>query len=451
MKPNLLIVDDDQDIRTQLKWALGEDYSVFLAGDRASAWEVFCKVRPAVVLLDLGLPPHPNTPQEGFETLAQLLAHESRAKVIILSGQGEKANCLRAVGEGAYDFLGKPPDLDELKLVLKRAFHVANLEKEYRELQAQQQPGDTFEGMLGTSPQMQGVFETIRKVATRDVPVLILGESGTGKEMAARAIHRRSQRRDGPLITINCAAIPETLIESELFGHEKGAFTGAHTQRPGRIELASGGTLLLDEFGELPLATQVKLLRFLQEQTIERVGGRKEIHVDARLITATNVDLKKAVAEGKFREDLYYRVAVVAIRIPPLRERMGDTRLLAQAFLHRFAHENSRTSLKLHQDALRAIEQHSWPGNVRELENRIRRAVIMAEISGIKPHDLELADNSAEPPSLRLKEAREALEREFVQNALRKHGGNITSAAAELGVTRPTLYELMDRLGIQRD
>lgn len=451
MKPNLLIIDDDQDIRTQLKWALGDDYAVFLAGDRASALEVFCNARPPVVLLDLGLPPHPNTPEEGFGILAQLLALESPAKIIVLSGQGEKANSLRAVGEGAYDFLCKPPDLDELKLVLKRAFHVAKLEKEYREMQAQQQHGDTFEGMLGTSPEMQVVFETIRKVATRDAPVLILGESGTGKEMAARAIHRRSIRKEGPLVTINCAAIPETLIESELFGHEKGSFTGAHTQRLGRIEMAAGGTLLLDEFGELPLSIQVKLLRFLQEQTIERVGGRKEIHVDARLITATNVDLKKAVEAGKFREDLYYRVAVVVMKIPPLRDRMSDTRLLAHAFLRRFGQENGRSSLKLHQDALRAIEQHNWPGNVRELENRIRRAVIMADISGIKPHDMELTDNSAEPPSLRLKEAREALEREFVQNALRKHGGNITSAAGELGVTRPTLYELMDRLGIQRE
>lgn len=450
MKPALLIVDDDQDIRTQLKWALNDDYAVHLAGDRTSALETFRSARPFVVLLDLGLPPHPATPEEGFETLAQLLASDSRVKVVILSGQGDKKNSLRAVGEGAYDFLSKPPDLDELKVILKRAFYVAQLEKEYREMQEQQR-GDTFEGMLGTSREMQVVFETIRKVASRDAPVLILGESGTGKEMAARAIHRRSVRKEGPLVAINCAAIPETLIESELFGHEKGAFTGAHTQRPGRIEMAAGGTLLLDEFGELPLALQVKLLRFLQEQTIERVGGRKEIHIDTRLITATNVDLKKAVAEGRFREDLFYRVAVVAIKIPPLRDRMGDTRLLAHAFLRRFALENGRSSLKFHQDALRAIEQHNWPGNVRELENRIRRAVIMADISGVKPPDLELTDNSTEPPALGLREAREAVERQVVQTALRKHGGNITSAATELGVTRPTLYELMDKLGLQRD
>jgi two-component system NtrC family response regulator len=450
MKPSLLIIDDDQDIRTQLKWALNDDYAVFLAEDRMSALEVVRNVRPSVVLLDLGLPPHPTTPEEGFETLTQLLAHESRVKVVILSGQGDKKNSLRAVGEGAYDFLCKPPELDELKVILKRAFYVAKLEKEYREMQ-EQQHGDTFEGMLGTSPEMHIVFETIRKVATRDAPVLILGESGTGKEMAARAIHRRSIRKEGPFVAINCAAIPETLIESELFGHEKGAFTGAHTQRPGRVEMAAGGTLLLDEFGELPLALQVKLLRFLQEQTIERVGGRKEIHVDTRLITATNVDLKKAVAEGKFREDLYYRIAVVAIKMPPLRDRMGDTRLLAHAFLRRFAEENGRSSLKFHQDALRAVEQYNWPGNVRELENRIRRAVIMADISGVKPHDLELTDNSGEPPALGLKEAREAVERQVVQSALRKHGGNITSAATELGVTRPTLYELMERLGIQRE
>lgn len=450
MKPALLIVDDDEDIRTQLKWALCGDYTVFLAEDRASALEHLRAQRPAVVLLDLGLPPHPATPEEGFAILAQILGYESRAKVIILSGQAERANSLRAVGEGAYDFLSKPPDLDELKVILKRAFHVSKLENEFRE-ELEPEEKDSFEGMIGGSAPMLSVFETIRKVASKEAPVLILGESGTGKEMVARAIHHRSPRKAGPFVAINCAAIPESLIESELFGHEKGSFTGAHAQRQGRIEMAAGGTLLLDEFGELPLAIQVKLLRFLQEQTIERVGGRSEIRVDARLITATNVDLKQAMALGKFREDLFYRVAVVTIKLPPLRERFGDTGTLAQAFLRKYAKENGRAALKFRQDAIRAIEQHNWPGNVRELENQIRRAAIMAEGSTVRAEDLELRDTSGAPPARSLKEAREEVERQMVLDALRKHGLNVTAAAMELGISRPSLYELMEKLEIKRE
>lgn len=450
MKPVLLIVDDDEDIRTQLKWALCNDYTVVLAGDRESALEHIRTVRPPVVLLDLGLPPHPATAEEGFAILAQILAFESQTKVIILSGQGERSNSLRAIGEGAYDFLCKPPDVEELKVILKRAFLVAQLQNDYRE-STEQTTGGVFEGMLGSSPAMQTVFESVRKVAARDASVLILGESGTGKEMVARAVHRRSPRGKGPFVAINCAAIPETLIESELFGHERGAFTGAHTQRIGRIEMAEGGTLLLDEFGELPLAIQVKLLRFLQEQTIERIGGRKEIKVDARLVTATHVDLKQAMEAGKFREDLFYRVAVVTIKLPPLRERVGDTMVLAHSFLRKYADENGRSSLRYRQDAIRAIEQHSWPGNVREMENRIRRAVIMADGATVKAEDLELTDSSAETPARSLKEAREDLDRRMVQEALRKHGSNITAAAAELGISRPTLYELMEKLGMRKE
>lgn len=448
MKPALLIVDDDEDIRTQLKWALCNDYTVHLAEDRETALEHVRTLRPSVVMLDLGLPPHPATPEEGFAVLAQILAFESQTKVIILSGQGEKTNSLRAIGEGAYDFLCKPPDVEELKIILKRAFHVAQLQSEYRESVEQGADGG-FEGMIGSSAPMQTVFESIRKVASRDASVLILGESGTGKEMVARAIHRRSPRSKGPFVAINCSAIPETLIESELFGHERGAFTGAHTQRVGRIEMAEGGTLLLDEFGELPLAIQVKLLRFLQDQTIERIGGRKEIRVDARLVTATNVDLKQAMATGKFREDLFYRVAVVTIKLPPLRERLSDTMVLAQAFLKKYAEENGRASLRYRQDAIRAIEQHGWPGNVREMENRIRRAVIMAEGATVKAEDLELIDSSAEAPLRSLKEAREEVDRRMVQDALKKHGANITAASAELGISRPTLYELMEKLGMR--
>jgi two-component system NtrC family response regulator len=304
--------------------------------------------------------------------------------------------------------------------------------------------------MLGASAEMQTVFTAIRKVATTDAPVLILGESGTGKEMAAQAIHRRSRRKDGPFVAINCGAIPANLLESELFGHEKGTFTGAHAQRIGRIETAAGGTLFLDEIGELPLALQVKLLRFLQEQQIERVGGRKPIDVDARIITATNIDLAKAVKEGTFREDCYYRIAVVVMKLPPLRGRPGDVLLLAQSFLQRFAREAKKEKLKFDARAATAVQQYAWPGNVRELENRVRRAVIMSEGAKVTAADLELADLVDAPPLRTLREAREAVEREVVQQALQRHGGKISRAAEALGISRPTLYELLEKLGMGR-
>jgi two-component system, NtrC family, response regulator len=448
-KPKLLIVDDDEEIRTQMRWALATDYAVELAGDRTAALEIFRAQRPAVVLLDLGLPPNPATPEEGLATLSELLAVDSLTKVVVITGQGEKETALRAVGAGAYDFLGKPVDMGELKLLLKRSFHVAQLEREYRDMQ-QKLHADSFEGLLGAGPRMQTVFDSIRKVATTEAPVLILGESGTGKEMTARAIHQRSARKDGPFVAINCSAIPETLIESELFGHEKGAFTGAHAQRKGRIESAGGGTLFLDEIGEIPLQLQVKLLRFLQEQCIERVGGRQVIPVDTRVIAATNADLKKGMAGGTFREDLYYRLAVVQLTLPPLRERGDDALLLAKAFLQRFTAETGKESLSFAPDALRAIRQHSWPGNVRELQNRVRRGVIMTGGKRLSAEDLELAHVGTQGAHASLKEAREALEREMIREALRKHGGKIAGASVELGISRPTLYELMAKLGVER-
>jgi two-component system, NtrC family, response regulator len=449
MKPRLLIVDDDEEIRTQMKWALNKEYEVFLAEDRARAMDAFTEHRPQAVLLDLGLPPHPGTPEEGLAALTEMIARNQHAKIIIISGQGEKTNALQAIGAGAYDFMTKPVQVEELKIILRRTFHVASLERDFRELQAQLQ-GETFEGLLGTSPQMQRVFTSVRKVATTDAPVLILGESGTGKEMVALAIHRRSPRKEGPFVAINCSAIPETLLESELFGHEKGSFTGAHVQRKGRIESASGGTLFLDEIGEIPLQLQVKLLRFLQEQRIERVGGRQEIQVDTRVVAATNVELKKAITEEKFREDLYYRLAVVVINLPPLRDRDGDVRLLAQEFLRRNAVAAGKEGIGFSQDAIRAINAHGWPGNVRELENRVKRAVIMAEGRRIAAEDLELESPTAAPLSLNLKEARESAERDVIERALRKHSGKIAPAAAEIGISRPTLYELMEKLGIAR-
>jgi two-component system, NtrC family, response regulator len=448
MKPVLLIIDDDEDIRTQMKWALVKDYDVALAEDRPGALAVFRDKSPQVVLLDLGLPPHPADPQEGMAALGELLAINRQAKVIIISGQGENKNALQAIGEGAYDFLCKPIQMEELTVILKRAFYVAQIEQEYQQLRRQLST-DTFEGMLGTCPQMQGVFSTIRKVATTDAPVLILGESGTGKELAALAIHRRSPRKEGPFVAINCGAIPDALLESELFGHEKGAFTGAHVQRPGRIETAMGGTLFLDEIGELPLTLQVKILRFLQEQIIERVGGRTKIQIDTRVVAATNVDLTNALKLGEFREDLYYRLAVVVMKLPPLRDRAGDVLMLAQVFLARFASENRKALPRFNQEAIRALQQHPWPGNVRELENRVKRAIIMAEGSQVTAADLELTDLAPTAlPSRSLKEARDALDLTMVQLALDRNQGKISRAAAELGISRPTLYELMEKLGL---
>jgi two-component system, NtrC family, response regulator len=448
MNPKLLIVDDDEAIRTQVKWALSQDYEVQFAEDRRAALEAFRADPPAATLLDLGLPPRPHECDEGLATLSDILATDNTAKIIIVSGQGEKKNALQAVGAGAYDFLCKPVDVEELRLLLRRCIHVVALEREYRELQQSQRP-DVFEEMLGTSPQMQAAFVLIRKVAGTDAPVLLLGESGTGKEMAAAAIHRRSARKDGPFVAINCNAIPENLLESELFGHEKGAFTGAHVQRKGLLETASGGTLFLDEIGELPPAIQVKLLRFLQEQRLQRVGGRQEIQVDTRLVAATNADLKQLIDNGKFREDLYFRLAVVTIRLLPLRERGEDIVFLAQEFLQKFTAQNGQLKLVFAPDALRAITRYSWPGNVRELQNRVRRGVIMAGGSRVTAKDLELHED--QNVATTLKQARERVERDVIEQALKRNAGKITSAAADLGISRPTLYELMEKLSIPKE
>ena len=449
-KPALLIVDDDEDIRTQMKWALAADYEVSMAGDRAGAVAAFTASRPVVTLLDLGLPPSPNDPEEGLSTLSSLLGLDPLTKVIIVSGQGDKQNALRAVGSGAYDFLCKPVQMDELRLVLQRCVYVAELEQQYRATQ-QSQRAEAFEGMLGATPPMQAVFTFIRKVAPTSAPVLILGESGTGKEMVAQALHRRSPQKDGPFIAINCNSIPENLLESELFGHEKGSFTGAHVQRKGHIESAAGGTLFLDEIGELPASVQVKLLRFLQEKRFQRVGGRQEIPSDTRVIAATNVNLQEEVSAGTFREDLYFRLAVVVVKVPALRERGEDIVVVAKEFLHRYAAEHSKARLAFAPDALRALDFHQWPGNVRELQNRVQRAVIMADGKRVTASDLELSDALDGAPAQTLKAARENLEREIVQDALRRHRGKITSAAVELGISRPTLYELMEKLGILRE
>lgn len=448
-KPKLLIVDDDEDLRTQMKWALTADYEVYMAEDRPSAVAIINKEQPPVVTLDLGLPPNPTGVEEGFAALEYILDEQSHTKVIIITGRGEKEHALRAVEKGAYDFFYKPIELDELKIVLKRTFHVAQLEKEQRELR-QRLSGDTFEGMSGISPKMQQVFSAIRKVATTDAPVLIRGESGTGKELVARAIYRLSIRESKPFIPINCSAIPENLIESELFGHEKGTFTGAHMQRKGRFEMAEGGTLFLDEIGDLPLTLQVKLLRFLQEKKIERVGGREQIEVDARVLAATNRDLEEAMKNATFRDDLYYRLSVINISLPALRERNGDVILLAKIFLDRYSSENRKKIKGFSNQALEAIEHYSWPGNVRELENRIKRAVIMSEGKKITVEDLEMESTEGRKECMVLKDARENLEKELILKAIARNEKNLTKAASELGVSRPTLYDLMEKLGIPK-
>jgi two-component system, NtrC family, response regulator len=448
-QPTLLIVEDDEDIRTQMKWALAAEYDVAVAWDQMSAHEAFTARRPIATLLDLGLPPRPNDPDIGMATLGSLLAVDPAAKIIIVSGQAERHNALRAVGAGAYDFLTKPVDMDELRLVLQRCTYVAELEHEYRALQ-QSRRVESFEGMIGVSPKMQAVFTFVRKVAPTTAPVLILGESGTGKEMVAQALHRRSCQKHGPFVAINCNAIPENLLESELFGHEKGAFTGAHTQRKGHIEAAGGGTLFLDEIGDLPPAVQVKLLRYLQEKRFQRVGGRQEMASDARVVAATNLNLQESVAKGTFREDLYFRLAVVVVQTPPLRERDDDVNLLATAFLQQFGEQHSKNSLTFTPDAWRAINSHGWSGNVRELQNRVQRAVIMAEGKRVTAADLELGGVGSARPVQTLREAREDVERDLIQGALKRHSGKITAAAQELGISRPTLYELMEKLGIER-
>src|ERR1051326_1272638 len=440
MKPVILIVDGGEAIRCQMQSALSNDYDMCFAEDRVGAVEAFETMSPAVTLLDLGPPPRPNECDEGMTTLSALLAIDSTAKVIVISGRSEKQNAIQAIGAGAYDFLGKPLDMDTLKLLLRRCIHVLDLEKEYRELQ-QTRSLELFENMLGISPE------------TRSILGLLRGESGTGKEMAAAAIHHRSpSTAGGAFVAINCNAIPENLLESELFGHEKGAFTGAHLQPKGLLEAAVGGTLFLDEIGELPPATQVKLLRFLQEQRFQRVGGRQEMRVDARLVAATNADLGKLVEAGKFREDLYFRIAVVTIRLPPLRERGDDIMFLAREFLQRYATQEGRQNLVFAPDALSAMACHSWPGNVSELQNRVKRGVIMANGCRVTAKDLEL--QSLRPASRRsattLKKAREQIEREMIQKALNRHAGRITPAAAELGISRPTFYDLMDKLGISK-
>jgi two-component system, NtrC family, response regulator len=450
IRPALLLVDDDAEIRDQMKWALASEYQLLEASDRSTALAHVRNAMPRFVLLDLGLPPDTDGASEGLAILQETLALNPMAKIIVVTGNSDREKAVAAIESGAYDFIEKPVQLDVLKIVLQRAAYLSNLERGNRALQEQNGQCE-FEGMLGNSTRMEDVFRMIRRVGPSDVPVLITGESGTGKELVARAIHRQSARKDQPFVTINCSAIPETLLESELFGYEKGAFTGAAQQRKGRIESAQSGTLFLDEIGDVPLALQVKLLRFLQEHTIQRLGAKSTLTVDARILAATNVDLQQAINEGRFREDLYYRLCVVTIAMPALRERGSDVTLLARTFLGKFAEGQKKPLKGFTPQAIEAVRAHSWPGNVRELENRIKRAVVMAEGKYVSPANLELKDSaSAEEETSTLRASRDSREKDIVRLAMEKAEGNVSRAAADLGISRPTLYQLLARYGLKK-
>jgi two-component system, NtrC family, response regulator len=443
--PVLLIVEDDEGLQRQLKWAY-EGYRVVSAGDRATAIEMVRLHEPAVVTLDLGLPPDPDGTSEGFATLSEILALKPDTKIIVASGHGARESALKAIALGAYDFYRKPVDIDELGLIVSRAFHVYEIEAENRRLEAASGGAAALGTMITASPEMVKVVRTIERIASADVSVMLLGASGTGKELLARAIHEKSPRAKGEFVAINCAAIPENLLEAELFGYERGAFTGAVKTTPGKIELAQGGTLFLDEVGDIPLPLQVKLLRFLQERVIERIGGRAPIAVDTRIVCATHQDLDAMTDDGRFREDLYYRLAELVVKIPSLAERAGDALLLARHFVGRFSREMNPKVQGLAPDAADAIDAYPWPGNVRELENRIKRAVIMADGRQLSAADLDLPGSKggeAEALPINLRAAREQIDRRVIRQALTRTENNISGAAKLLGISRPTLYDLM--------
>lgn len=446
---SLLIVDDDVALQKQIRWAF-DGYDGLVAGDRESALSIVRRQNPAVITLDLGLPPDADSVSEGFRTLEQILAISPDCKVIVLTGQNDRANALRAVSMGAYDFFSKPFEPEILGLTIDRAFRLYELQQELRRLQSMRQP-DALGTIITRDPEMLKICRTIEKVAPSNATVLILGESGTGKELLARGLHSASPRKESRFVAINCAAIPDNLLESELFGYEKGAFSGAVKTTPGKIETAHQGTLMLDEIGDLPMQLQAKLLRFLQERVIERVGGRQEIPVDVRIVCATHQDLPTLIKEGRFREDLYYRLAEIVVNVPSLRNRTGDVALLAHAFVRRFADEQRRSSLQLSDEAVRALSSHGWAGNVRELENCIKRAVIMADGSTLSADDLGLAADDAPPDGaeLDLRRIRDTAERNAIVTALGRTNNNVAKAADMLGVSRPTLYDLMHKFGLK--
>ena len=447
-KDKLLIVEDDPGLQSQLKWSF-EDFDVEVAEERESALAQLRRLEPPVVTLDLGLPPDPGGVSEGFALLEEMLSLAPDTKVIVVTGHNDRTNAMRAIAMGAYDFYEKPIDPDLLGITIRRGARLYQIEQENRRLQTGHSES-ALQGLIASSPEMLKVCRTVEKLAPTDVSTLILGESGTGKEVLVKALHHLSERSDKRLVAINCAAIPEALLESELFGYEKGAFTGAAKTTPGKIEVANGGILFLDEVGDLPMSLQAKLLRFLQERVIERIGGRSEIAVDVRVICATHRDLPELIQSGDFREDLYYRINEATIRVPPLRERQGDNLLLARALLERFAAQLKRPIKGFTPQAIEAIEAYAWPGNVRELENRVKRAVIMADGNQISLDDLELPaqDGSDDQEPFNLREVREKAESRAILRALARTDGNVSKTSELLGVTRPTLYNLMKKYGI---
>jgi two-component system NtrC family response regulator len=445
----LLIVEDDPGLLSQLKWCF-EDFDVYTAGDRVSAIAELRRHEPRVVLQDLGLPPLPEGVEEGLATLIETLKLAPHTKVIVVTGNGDQENALSAVAQGAYDFYEKPVDTDTLKLLVDRAFNIAELEAENRRLQYQINESP-LDGIVAASEAMLAVCKMIEKVAPTDVSTLLLGESGTGKELLARALHRLSPRAEGNFVAINCAAIPENLLESELFGHEKGSFTGAHKQTIGKVEVANGGTLFLDEIGDMPMPLQAKLLRFLQERVIERVGGRQEIPVDVRVVCATNQQPEGLIAENLFREDLYYRIAEITINIPPFRDREEGRLILARTLLQKYCEKQKRALNGFSEDAVQAIEAYGWPGNVRELENKIKGAVIMADGKLVTAHDLGLSAGDQIEELFNLREVRQRAESKAIRVALTRSYGNISKSAELLGITRPTLYDLLNKYGLSAD
>ena len=445
----LLIVEDDPGLLNQLKWCF-EGYDVFTAEDRESAIAELRRHEPMVVLQDLGLPPQPEGVEEGLATLSEILKLAPHTKVIVVTGNGDQENALTSVAQGAYDFYEKPVDTDTLKLLVDRAFNISELESENRKLQIQVNESP-LDGIIAASEGMLAVCRMIEKVAPTDVTALLLGESGTGKELLARALHRLSPRCEQNFVAINCAAIPENLLESELFGHEKGAFTGAHKQTLGKIELAANGTLFLDEIGDMPLALQAKMLRFLQERVIERVGGREEISVDVRVVCATNQNPEDLIKENLFREDLYYRVSEITINIPPFRDREEGRLILARTLLQKYNKQQGRALNGFSDDAVKAIEVYAWPGNVRELENKIKGAVIMADGKQVTASDLGISATDGDTQSFNLREVRQHAESKAIRVALTKCFGNISKAAEMLGITRPTLYDLLNKYGLSAE
>jgi len=447
-RPVLLVVEDDEGLQRQLKWAY-EAYEVVFASDRAAALDQLRLHEPAVVTLDLGLPPDPDGTAEGFATLVEMLRIKPDTKIIVASGHGARESALKAISLGAYDFYRKPVDIDELGLIVARAFHLNEIENENRRLEAGS-GGEVLGSIITSDPEMLKVARTIERVANANVSVMLLGASGTGKELLARAVHDKSDRKDSAFVAINCAAIPENLLEAELFGYERGAFTGAVKSNIGKIEMAQGGTLFLDEVGDIPLPLQVKLLRFLQERVIERIGGRQAIAVDTRIVCATHQNLEAMIADGRFREDLYYRLAEIVVKIPALGERAGDAVLLARHFANRFAREMDSRVQTLAPDAVAAIDAYAWPGNVRELENRIKRAVIMADGKSIGATDLDLPGTvMEEPDAINLRAVREVADRRAIRQALSRTENNISGAAKLLGISRPTLYDLLKQYRLQ--